>query len=141
MACPKCGCKETYAYVEDDFLGLPDDQERCAACGHIFFFEDGTDEDEEFDMSYELRMATLENARNKAEDDYFHSRPFLLNAPKVFGAGFDRGWEASLTQYAFQKLGARLTELLDEDQWAECEALLLAAGVTPNADSTTPPVA
>lgn len=32
-----------------------------------------------------------------------------------------------------QRLGARLAELLDEDQWAECEALLLAAGVMPNA--------
>lgn len=30
-----------------------------------------------------------------------------------------------------QKLGARLAELLDEDQFAECEALLLAAGVKP----------
>ena len=51
MACPKCGCKETYEYVEDDVLGLPDDQERCAACGHIFFFEDGADEDDEDDMT------------------------------------------------------------------------------------------
>jgi hypothetical protein len=33
-----------------------------------------------------------------------------------------------------QKLGERLAELLDEDQWAECEALLLAAGVTPKED-------
>lgn len=32
-----------------------------------------------------------------------------------------------------KKLGKRLSELLDEDQWAECESLLLAAGVTPNA--------
>lgn len=31
-----------------------------------------------------------------------------------------------------QRLGDRLAELLDEDQWAECEALLLAAGVTPS---------
>ena len=30
-----------------------------------------------------------------------------------------------------RKLGARLAELLDEDQFAECEALLLAAGVMP----------
>ena len=30
-----------------------------------------------------------------------------------------------------QKLGARLARLLDEDQFAECEALLLAAGVKP----------
>ena len=27
--------------------------------------------------------------------------------------------------HPLQKLGARLTELLDEDQWAECERLLL----------------
>jgi hypothetical protein len=33
-----------------------------------------------------------------------------------------------------KKLGKRLSELLDEDQWAECEALLLSAGVTPNED-------
>jgi len=33
-----------------------------------------------------------------------------------------------------QKLGKRLAELLDEDQWAECEALLLAAGITPKED-------
>jgi len=30
-----------------------------------------------------------------------------------------------------RKLGARLAGLLDEDQFAECEALLLAAGVLP----------
>lgn len=29
---------------------------------------------------------------------------------------------------ALQKLGARLAALLDEDQWAECEALLIEAG-------------
>ena len=51
---------------------------------------------------------------------------------RVFCAGFDRGWEASLAQESLQKLGKRLSELLDEDQWKECEALLLAAGVTPN---------
>ena len=32
------------------------------------------------------------------------------------------------SQLALQKLGARLAELLDEDQWAECEALLIKAG-------------
>jgi hypothetical protein len=31
-----------------------------------------------------------------------------------------------------RQLGARLAELLDENQWAECEALLLKAGVQPN---------
>ncbi len=33
-----------------------------------------------------------------------------------------------------RKLGKRLSEMLDEDQWAECEALLLAAGITPKED-------
>lgn len=47
MACPKCGCKETNTYVEDDFIGLPDDQERCAACGHIFYIEDAAYEDDD----------------------------------------------------------------------------------------------
>ena len=47
MACPKCGCKETYTYTEDDILGLPDDQERCAACGHIFYFDDHADEEDD----------------------------------------------------------------------------------------------
>jgi hypothetical protein len=42
-------------------------------------------------------------------------------------------WKHALRQQQFQKLGARLADLLDEDQWAECEALLLSAGVTPNA--------
>jgi hypothetical protein len=29
------------------------------------------------------------------------------------------------------KLGKRLSQILDEDQWAECEAMLLSAGVSP----------
>ena len=49
MACPKCGCKETYTYVEDDVIGLPDDQERCAACGHIFYIEDHAEDFDDFD--------------------------------------------------------------------------------------------
>jgi predicted nucleic-acid-binding Zn-ribbon protein len=55
MACPKCGCKETYQYVEDDILGLPDDQERCAACGAIFYFEDHTDEDDDEEVPNDQR--------------------------------------------------------------------------------------
>ena len=61
MACPKCGCKETYEYVEDDILGLPDDQERCSACGHIFYFEDHAEEDDYEDLEelYEERAAIM----------------------------------------------------------------------------------
>ena len=44
--------------------------------------------------------------------------------------------------HPLQRLGARLTELLDEDQWAECEALLLEAGIVPaNAELRGRPLA
>jgi uncharacterized protein YbaR (Trm112 family) len=48
MACPKCGCKETYQYDtgwdgEQSEEGL----ERCAACGEIFDIEDQAPEDED----------------------------------------------------------------------------------------------
>lgn len=45
--------------------------------------------------------------------------------PKVGAGG------TATDQPPLQKLGARLAELLDEDQFAECEDLLLAAGVNP----------
>ena len=47
--------------------------------------------------------------------------------------------ELNRVQDNLQKLGARLTALLDEDQWAECEALLLAAGVRPNVELSSRP--
>ena len=43
----------------------------------------------------------------------------------------DRELELPPEGHPLHKLGARLAELLDEDQFAECEALLLAAGVMP----------
>lgn len=48
MACPSCGCKETYQYDGDDDCGAGDDRlERCTACGNVFDVEDHTPEDEE----------------------------------------------------------------------------------------------
>lgn len=45
MACPACGCKETYEYDEED---APDDTwERCAACGVVFNIEDHAPEDDD----------------------------------------------------------------------------------------------
>ncbi len=45
MACPRCGCKETYHYDDED---APDDNwERCAACGVIFDIEDHADEEDD----------------------------------------------------------------------------------------------
>lgn len=50
----------------------------------------------------------------------------IAELQRKVGAG-----ETANTQATLQKLGARLAELLDEDQFAECEELLLAAGVKP----------
>ena len=92
-------------------------------------------------MGYELRRAMMQAALNSAEDAYFEARPQIdcHDRRKVFDAGFERAWEAALAQLPLQRLGARLAELLDEDQWAECEALLLAAGVPPNDASNRTP--
>lgn len=52
MACPACGCKETYQYDEED---TPDDDwYRCAACGVIFPIEYETPE---YDDHEEMRRA------------------------------------------------------------------------------------
>ena len=56
MACPNCGCKTTYGYYEDD-MDADTDQERCAACGFIFYIDESIDE---FDDDYELREAASE---------------------------------------------------------------------------------
>lgn len=52
MACPKCGCKVTYTYCEDDILGLPGDQERCSYCGHIFYVDDSSEDESEDDDEF-----------------------------------------------------------------------------------------
>ena len=45
MACPRCGCRETNNYDDED---APDDNwERCAACGVIFDIEDHADEEDD----------------------------------------------------------------------------------------------
>lgn len=48
MACPKCGCKVTYTYDDDDVMPTPG-YERCAACGEIFDELDAADDDDYFD--------------------------------------------------------------------------------------------
>ena len=62
----------------------------------------------------------------------FDKRQPIETAPKVGAGG------TAIDQPPLQKLGARLAELLDEDQFAECEALLLAAGVKPYNAMCTP---
>lgn len=46
MSCPKCGCKVTYGYYEDD-MDSDTDMERCAACWHIFYIDDAMDDEDE----------------------------------------------------------------------------------------------
>ena len=46
MACPKCGCKECYQFDDVDHGDDPY-WERCAACGHVFYFDDHADEDDD----------------------------------------------------------------------------------------------
>lgn len=45
MACPKCGCKVTYQYDEDNVNSTPF-LERCANCGAIVVEEEALEEDD-----------------------------------------------------------------------------------------------
>jgi len=45
MACPVCGCKETYQYDEGDFAS-EEGIYRCAACRAIFPIEDELPEED-----------------------------------------------------------------------------------------------
>jgi len=44
MACPSCGCKETYCANIDD-TEQAYDMERCAACGALFYSMDSEEEE------------------------------------------------------------------------------------------------
>lgn len=47
MACPACGCKETYQYNDVEFGADDEGLERCAACGVVFDVEDHAPEDDD----------------------------------------------------------------------------------------------
>ena len=47
MACPACGCKETYLYNDGEDYDMGDELIQCAACGAIFEPEDEAPEDED----------------------------------------------------------------------------------------------
>ena len=71
-----------------------------------------------------LNLALTKNAMNRPKDCP-NCNTWDENASLKTSAG-----NAAIQ---LRKLGKRLAELLDEDQWAECEALLIAAGLTHNA--------
>ena len=76
MACPRCGCKETNHYDDED--ALDDNWERCAACGVIFDTEDHAEEemDPHIDGVVPTPMAAEE-------------RDFLVNGLRRIYAAYD----------------------------------------------------
>ena len=86
-------------------------------------------------MLQPLGVYRCDNCGGRGDTDPFArltdaQRAELEQAIKLAGEKVGAGGTA-IWQQPLQKLGARLAELLDEDQFAECEALLLAAGVKP----------
>jgi len=55
MACPKCNCKVTYCYNDDDMSLDEYDMERCSACGTVFYLMDAAEDepDDYTDLDYE----------------------------------------------------------------------------------------
>ena len=51
MACPECGCKETYQYSDGEDFDIGDELTRCAACGEIFDLGDEADEEDEVESA------------------------------------------------------------------------------------------
>jgi uncharacterized Zn finger protein len=47
MACPKCGCQETYCCNDDD-TEQDYDMERCANCGSVFYLMDASEDDDDY---------------------------------------------------------------------------------------------
>jgi hypothetical protein len=74
-------------------------------------------------------LAETKHQRDELLAGIFAEEPLrrqIAELREKVGAG-----ETANRQEPLQKLAARLADLLDEDQFAECEALLLAAGVKP----------
>lgn len=49
MACPYCGCKETYTYDDEDDGQSSENLERCSACRNIFDVEEHLPEEDDHD--------------------------------------------------------------------------------------------
>lgn len=48
MACPLCGCRETYEYDDPEEADYGHgDLQRCAACGSVFSIDDELTEDDD----------------------------------------------------------------------------------------------
>jgi hypothetical protein len=74
-------------------------------------------------------LAATKHQRDELLAGIFAEEPLrrqIAELREKVGAG-----DTANRQQPLQKLAARLADLLDEDQFAECEALLLAAGVKP----------
>lgn len=72
-----------------------------------------------------------------ASRSYHGKPPFNAVVVEQDWPEFEPTWAAIEARMVGQthplhRLGARLTELLDDDHWAECERLLLDAGINPD---------
>lgn len=78
--------------------------------------------------SYEVAIKLRDNLNADDEDETWEVVAEVVD----FDDGAARPTSIHPNQRPLQLLGKRLAELLDEDQFAECEALLLEAGVVPS---------
>lgn len=89
--------------------------------------------------NYEKNLALRQGHGIASEDGYFEARPQIdsMDRRKVFGAGFERGWEAALAaepaQERIQALELEVRQLTEQIAW-------LRHAPTPQADSQPAPL-
>lgn len=88
MACPHCGCKETYEFNDEDYGHQGGDWERCAACSVVFRIEEHAVED---DDAAEPAPPLLERCAHlrytlTAESGYEQTGEHYNISPETFGA-------------------------------------------------------
>lgn len=84
MACPACGCNETYQYNDGEDYDLGDELIRCAACGAIFELEDETPEVDELHPLAGLHIN--QGSMDAAADAYEAEYNAVHNATELTGA-------------------------------------------------------
>lgn len=72
MACPACGCKETYKYNDGEDYDLGDELIRCAACGAIFEPDDEVPEYDEIHPldGLHINQGSMDAAADSYEAEY-----------------------------------------------------------------------
>lgn len=137
MACPACGCKETYGFYdeEDDFRTVPDPgYERCAACGAIFDIEDHAPEDDDAEIPPADQQHSMTNTTRPAEETHGNGEVRVAGAT-VYVLNVDgvNRWSAQV-QPGFDDGDQRVS-------YAECQTIaqrIAAALAAPGAAAAAP---